>query len=104
MEWTSAVWPSSVCRKIRADAVQDAGFAAIEGGGVAARYVEAFAGGFDAVELDLRVVEKRGEQADGIGAAADAGDERYRQAAFALEHLRPRLRPMTLWKSRTMAG
>ncbi len=27
------------------------------------------------------------EQADGVGAAADAGDERVRQAAFGLQHL-----------------
>ncbi len=38
----------------------------------------------------LAVVEERMEQADRIGAAADAGDERVRQAAVLVEHLRAR--------------
>ena len=33
------------------------------------------------------IVEERMKQADGIGAAADAGDERIGQAAFRLQNL-----------------
>ena len=45
------------------------------------------AGGLDAVDFDALVVEEGVEQAHGIGAAADAGDERIRQPAFGGHHL-----------------
>ena len=45
----------------------------------------------DAVDFDGRIVEKGMEQADGVGAAADAGEQRIRQPALGLLHLRPDL-------------
>ena len=48
---------------------------------------KAVAGRFDAVDFDRAIVEERMEQAHGIGAAADAGDQRIRQAAFGGLHL-----------------
>ncbi len=46
------------------------------------------AGRFHADKPNVGVIDKIGEHADGVGAAADAGDDRIRQAAFALQHLR----------------
>ena len=57
----------------------------------AARAEARGAGGLDADELDLRVVEEAGEHPDRIRAAADAGDHGVRQPAFGLEHLGARL-------------
>jgi hypothetical protein len=62
------------------------------------------AGGLDAVDLDAGIVEEGVEQAHGVGAAADAGDQRIRQTAFGLLHLRRVSLPMIDWKSRTIAG
>ena len=62
-----------VHQQVGAVAVQHAGPAAGERGGV--ELVEAVAGRLDAVDLDAAVVEEGMEQADGVGAAADAGDE-----------------------------
>ena len=42
---------------------------------------------FDADHLDAGVVEEGMEKADGIRAAADAGDQRVGQAAFGALHL-----------------
>jgi hypothetical protein len=42
---------------------------------MAVRHVDAMARRLDAVNLDAGVVEKRMEEADRVGAAADAGDE-----------------------------
>ena len=45
------------------------------------------------------------EQAHGVGAAADRGDQRVGQAAFsALASCARVSLPITDWKSRTMAG
>ena len=52
---------------------------------------EAVPGRFDAVDFDAALVEEGMEQAHGIGAAADAGDQRIRQPAFGLLHLLARL-------------
>ena len=81
-----------VLEQVRAVAVQHAGLAAVHGRGVAVRHVEAVAAGFDAVDLHALVVEEGMEEADGVRAAADAGDERIGEAPFALDHLlaRPR--------------
>src|SRR5271168_4549402 len=49
--------------------------------------VEAMAGSLDAVTLDLTVIEEWMEQTHGVGAAADTGDERIRQATLGREHL-----------------
>ena len=53
--------------------------------------VEALAGGLDADQPDRLVADEVGEDADGVGAAADAGDDRVGQPPFLLEHLRARL-------------
>ena len=71
-----------VLQQVGAVAVQHAGPAAGERGGVLARS-KPVAGRLDAVDLDLAVVEEGVEQPDGVRAAADAGDERVRQAALA---------------------
>jgi hypothetical protein len=44
-------------------------------------------GGFDAVDGDFAVIQERMEQADGVGAATDAGDQRIRQTAVIGQHL-----------------
>src|SRR2546422_1986761 len=49
--------------------------------------------GFDAHELDARVVEKGAEDADRVGAAADARHDGARQPPAALQHLRARFAP-----------
>ena len=49
-------------------------------------------GRLDAEDLDAGVVEEGVEQPDGVGAAADAGDERIRQPALGLLHLGADLR------------
>ena len=51
------------------------------------------AGGLDAVDLDLWLIEERVEQSHGVRAAADAGDKRIGQAAFGLVHLLAGLAP-----------
>ncbi len=67
-------------------AVQHARRAAGHAGGVLAA-VEAVAGGLDADDLHAGIVEEGVEQADGVGAAADAGHQRVGQAAFLLQDL-----------------
>ena len=47
--------------------------------------------GLDADELDALVADEGREDADRVGAAADAGDDAVGQAALALEDLRARL-------------
>ncbi len=49
-------------------------------------------GGFDADDLHARLIEEGVEQAHGVGAAADAGDQRVGQAAFLGHHLVASLR------------
>ena len=44
--------------------------------------------GLDAENLDAGIVEERMKQSHRVGAAADAGDQRIRQAAFGFLHLR----------------
>ena len=51
--------------------------------------IEAFPGRLDADQPHV-VLEEIGEQADRVGPAADAGDNRIRQAANLLDDLRPR--------------
>ena len=63
------------------------------------------AGRLDPYNLDLRIVEEGVEQADGVRAAADAGDEGIRQAALRPSRICSRVsRPMMDWKSRTIIG
>ena len=60
--------------------------------------------GLDADEPHVLVVEEAGEEADRVRAAADAGDDRVREAVVRLEHLCRASRPMTACNSRTMLG
>ena len=82
--------PVVVLKQVGAVAVQDARPAAGERGRMQAGR-EAVAGRLDAVDLDVAVVEEGVEQADGVGAAADGGDQRIRQAALRRQHLLARL-------------
>ena len=94
-----------VLQQIGAVAVQHAGLAAGHRRRMPVRHVEPVAAGLDPDHRDRGIVEKRVEQAHRVGAAADAGDQRVGQAPLALQHLLARSsRPITDWKSRTMAG
>ena len=53
--------------------------------------LEALAAGLDADEPDVLVVEKAREHADGVAAAADAGDDHVGQSADLIEALLPGL-------------
>ena len=77
-----------VLQQIGAVAMQHAGLAARQRGAMAIGHVDAMAGGFNAVDFHRRIVEERMEQADGVGAAADARDQRIGQAPFSGLHLR----------------
>ena len=79
-----------VLQQIAQAAVQHAGRAGAQRGAVVAA-LEPVARGLDPDQLHLGVVEEGGEDADRVGAAADAGDDGARQPAEALEHLLPRL-------------
>ncbi len=79
-----------VLQQVGAVAVQDAGRAAVETGGMAAA-LQPFAGRFDADHGHIRIVEKGVEQPHGVGTAADAGDERVRQAVLRRQQLLARL-------------
>ena len=72
-----------ILQHVAVGALQHAGDAAVEARGVIAERFAA-AAGFDADESHVFVFDKGGEDADGVGAAADAGDDRIGQAAFAL--------------------
>ena len=61
-----------------------------DSGGMA-RGIDAFARRFDAMNFDIRVIDKRMKHADGVGAAAHTGHHQIRQLAFLRQHLRPRL-------------
>ena len=66
--------------------------------------LDAVPGRLDPDHAHLGLVEERMEQADRVGAAADAGDQRVRQPpSLAVICARTSL-PITAWKSRTMAG
>ena len=76
----------AVHQEIGAIAVQHAGPPA--GDRRRVLFLQAMTGRLDAVDFDAAVVEERMEQAHGVRAAADAGDQRIRQPAFGLLHLR----------------
>jgi hypothetical protein len=65
---------------------------------------EAVAGGLDAENLDVAVVEEGVEQADGVRAAADRRDSESGRRPSAQDICSRVSRPMTDWKSRTIAG
>ena len=76
-----------ILQQIGLGAVQHAGRAFGERGGVMGRF-HPLARRLDAMNGDVGIVEERMEQPDGIGAAADAGDEHIGQPPFGLHHLR----------------
>ena len=78
--------PVLIHQQIGAIAVQHAGPAARERGRVQPGG-EPMARRLPPVDLDLRIVQERVEQAHGIGAATDARDQRIRQASFSGHHL-----------------
>ena len=65
--------PALILQHIRVCAVQDAGAAGLERGGVVAKRRAATAG-FDADQLHRSVIQKRGERAHRVRPAADAGN------------------------------
>src|SRR3546814_8122475 len=67
-----------VLEQIGLVAMEDTGATPGEAGGVLA--VEALARGLDADDLDPRIVEEGMEQADGVRAAADGGDQHVGKA------------------------
>ena len=75
-----------VLQDVRPRAVQDAGLARGQGGRVLAG-LDAVPGGLAADEADVRVRDEGVEEADGVGAAADAGDGRVGQPSGALQDL-----------------
>ncbi len=79
-----------VLQEVGLVAVEHARAPAGDGGGV--QLVEAMAGRLDADQAHALVVEERVEHADGVGAAADAGDHRIGKTAFHLQHLLAGLR------------
>src|SRR6185437_11235339 len=83
----------AVHQQVGAVAVQHAGLSAGNRSSVLTTG-DAVAGGFDAVNLDAGFVEKGMEKAHGIGATADAGDERIRQPAFGPSNCSRVSRPM----------
>ena len=84
--------------------MQDAGAPGAQRGAVAAA-VEPLPRGLDADQLDLGVVEERGEDADRVGAAADAGDHPRRAARPRPSSACSRASsPITRCRSRTRAG
>ncbi|MFM1944508.1 MAG: hypothetical protein RI897_3490 [Verrucomicrobiota bacterium] len=75
-----------VLEEVGAGALEDAEGAALEAGGVLFGE-DAFTAGFDADHGDGCILEEGVEEADGIGAAADAGDEEVGEAVFFFEDL-----------------
>ncbi len=93
-----------VLQEVAAGAVQYAGAALGDGRGVPLG-VDALAAGLEAVEPDLGVVEEGVEDADRVGAAADAGRDRASAARPVRSSTCWRASsPMIFWKSRTISG
>ena len=92
-----AIWPVGVLQDVRVRAVQDARPTGLERRGVVAQRRPAPAG-FDADQLDRRVVDERRERADRVRPAADARDHAIRQPSerFATTGRAPRWL-MTAW-------
>ena len=62
-------------------------------------------GRLDADKPDVRIVEEAGEDADGVRAAADTGDDDLRQPAFGVAGTALRASwPITACSSRTISG
>ena len=80
-----------ILQQIGAVAVQHAWLAAGERGAMPVRHVEAMPARLHAVDRHALVIEEGMKEADSVGAAADAGDQRVGQPALALQHLLARL-------------
>src|SRR5262249_10254559 len=78
--------PVLILQYVAQRAVQDAGLALAQGGGVFA-YFGAAAAGFDADQLDVRLADEGIEHASRVAAAADAGDDDVGQPADLLAAL-----------------
>ncbi|KAG1249701.1 hypothetical protein G6F65_019027 [Rhizopus arrhizus] len=76
-----------ILKEVAATPMQHAQPACANAGGVL-RGVDSMAPGFHAVQLDLGLTQKGVEEADGVGAAADAGDHHVGQPARLLQDLR----------------
>src|SRR6266404_1976330 len=70
--------------------LQNAEAPALKTGGVFSA-ANAFATSFNSDHSNMSIVQKRMEQANGVAAAADTGDEQIRQTTFAFENLMARL-------------
>src|SRR5438105_14253737 len=70
--------------------LQDAEAPALKTGGMFSA-ANTFATSFNSDHLNMSIVQKRLEQADGAAAAADAGDKQIRRPTFAFENLMARL-------------
>lgn len=75
-----------VLEDVTAGAVQDARLARGQGGRVLAG-LDAVSGGLEADQADVGVRDEGVEEADGVGAAADAGRDGVRQPSGALQDL-----------------
>src|SRR6185312_792212 len=78
-----------ILEQIAVGALENARRSAGEARGMVAK-AGAASTGLHTDELDGRVFEKRMENANGVTAAADAGDDGIGQAAFGFEDLRAR--------------
>jgi hypothetical protein len=99
-----AIWPFVVLQDVGVGALEDAGKPPPLKRAAWSPRSGASAAGFDADEADFLVGDELVEGADGVGAAADTGDDRGGQAAFLVRESARASRPMTRWKSRTMVG
>src|SRR5579862_5482164 len=75
-----------VLQQIAAGALQNSGSSPGETGRMLAQ-LRAMPAGFDADEANIRIGNESVEDADRVAAAADAGDDRIRRAAFLLHDL-----------------
>ena len=81
------ICPSLVLHDRRQRAMQHPGTPAYGQRRTVARSIDALASSLDSNQLHLRVIEKGGESANRVGAAANASDDTARKSALALEHL-----------------
>ena len=93
----------AILEHVRVGPLKNPGRAAAKTGSMFAQLIAPSAG-LDTNQPDFLVFDEVVEDADGIGSAADTGNDCGGQLALGLEDLRTASRPMTRWKSRTMVG